>query len=83
MPLCGVHIDILHFTVGQLALNHQRLHELILSSLWEGKKKNSQQIIKLLKLLFTHWSYNRSNQSKRSSSSSRHQTAIVCHDLFV
>lgn len=82
MPLCGVPIDVLHFTVGQLALNHQCLHEIILSSLWEGKKNNSQRIIKLLKLLFTHWSY-RSNQSKRSSSSSRYQTTVICHDLFI
>ncbi|XP_022161286.1 lisH domain and HEAT repeat-containing protein KIAA1468-like isoform X1 [Myzus persicae] len=36
LPLCGVPINILQFTVSQLALNHQRLHELILSSLWEG-----------------------------------------------
>lgn len=37
LPLCGVPIDVLHLTVSQLALNYQRLHELILSSLWEGK----------------------------------------------
>ncbi|XP_050427813.1 RAB11-binding protein RELCH homolog isoform X2 [Adelges cooleyi] len=36
LPLCGVPIDVLQFTINQLALNHTRLHNIILASLWEG-----------------------------------------------
>lgn len=36
LPLCGVPIDILHLTINQLALNYERLHDIILTSLWEG-----------------------------------------------
>lgn len=46
LPLCGVPINVLHFTVSQLALNHQRLHDLILSSLWEGILLRIQNFVK-------------------------------------
>ncbi|XP_050533582.1 RAB11-binding protein RELCH-like isoform X2 [Daktulosphaira vitifoliae] len=36
LPLCGVPIDVLHTTVFELASNHSHLHNIILSSLWEG-----------------------------------------------
>jgi len=46
--LCGVPINILQFTVSQLALNHQRLHELILSSLWEGIVTRINHFVKVI-----------------------------------
>lgn len=46
--MCGVPINILQFTVSQLALNHQRLHELILSSLWEGIVTRINHFVKVI-----------------------------------
>jgi hypothetical protein len=52
LPLCGVPIDVLHLTISQLAINHQHLHEMILSSLWEGTVVTANIFMKNFVLIY-------------------------------